>query len=188
MKNRQFLLFFSLLFLMGQASFAATVAIDFSSGVYSARLGYVNVYKEDGFTISTQSNVDSFSQVGGNYGPTLAWYNHATVIDVNRGGALFSVNSIDFVVPAYAGVTFASSTGGVLTVGSITGTKLFPTSGWSNIQSFTITTTTATNILTQLDNLVVTTPVPLPPALILLASGILGLAGIQRRSTKTLGI
>ena len=188
MKRQQFLLFFSLLFLMGQASFAATVVIDFSSGIYSARLGYVNVYKEDGFTISTLSSADSFSQVGGNYGPTLAWYNHATVIDVNRGGALFSVNSIDFVVPAYAGMTFESSTGGVVTVGAITGTKLFPASGWSNIQSFTIRTTTATNILTQLDNLVVTTPVPLPPALLLLVSGILGLAGIQRRATKTLGI
>ena len=188
MKKQQFLLFFSLLFLMGQASFAATVAIDFSSGVYSARLGYVNVYKEDGFTISTQSSLDSFSQVGGNYGPTLAWYGYAKVINVNHGGAFFSVNSIDFANPAYAGVTFESSAGGVFTAGAITGTKLFPASGWSNIQSFTIRTTTATNILTQLDNLVVTTPVPLPPALLLLASGILGLAGIQRQSTKTLDI
>lgn len=184
MKKQPFIIYILfLLAFISKPSAAATVTIDFESGAYSSRSGSVNVYKEDGFTVATRSPLSSFSQVFEKYGPALAWYEYATVIDVNRGGELFNVNGIDLAAPAFAGVTFESSTGGLLKLGSSSGTKIFPETGWTNLQSFTIRSSSSFDILTQLDNLVVT-PVPLPPAALLLVSGLICLPALGRRGSR----
>jgi len=179
------ILLFGTLTVVTEATFAAPVTLDFSSGIYSTRppLGYVNQYQEDGFTVATQSALNQFSTVGGTYGPTLAWYESGVVIRIDRGGALFNLDSVFIPVPAYAGLRFQSSTGAVVTVGSISGTLTFADLGWSGIDYFTVRTSAGFNILTQLDNVVVNS-VPLPATLPLLLSGLVGLVAMRKRRIK----
>ena len=174
------------LFLAAKTAFAAPVTLDFSSGTFSARppLSYVNMYQQDGFTVTTQSVWDEFSMTGGTYGPTLDWYNASTVIRFDRGGGLFNLDSVDIPIPAYAGLVFESSTGAMISLGSGTGTRLFPDAGWSGINYFTVRKLTSVDILTEIDNVVVN-PVPVPTALTLFLSGLAGLAAMKKhRATR----
>ncbi len=178
------LLFFMCSLFLGlpEAAQAAPITLDFSSGIYSAQppFGYVNQYQQDGFTVATQSNLNQFSAINGSYGPTLAWYDYGTVIRFNAGGTRFDLASVDIPVSAFAGLRFQSSTGAVVSVGSLTGTLAFANAGWTGIDYFTVQTVAGFNILTQIDNVVVQ-PVPLPGALGLLISGIVGM-GVARRT------
>ncbi|MBI5460704.1 MAG: hypothetical protein HY941_00775 [Gammaproteobacteria bacterium] len=174
------------LFVFGSAP-AGAITLDFSSGVYNSTCCGSNQYREDDFLVSAWPN---FSKVFGNYGPRLAWYDGWGTIRVEYTLGAFDLNSVYVPVSPYAGLVFTSSTGAQISFGSGTGTLVFSGPQWTNIDYFTIRNMTGTNILTQLDNFVLTPQVqtvatPVPPALALLASGMIALVGASSRARRS---
>ncbi len=182
---KQLLVFSALLFCSVSRLHATPVTLDFSSGAYIQRppLNYVNLYEQDGFSVYTEDSLHQFHETFGSYGPRLAWYEGDTVIRVD-GPALFTLTSIDVPTAAFAGLEFTSSKGDVVTAGSGTGTIFFTGPGWSGMKFFTVNTRTGFDILTELDNFVVAT-VPLPSAVVLFLSGVIGIVALKRRGQYT---
>ena len=174
--------------LCGASMVAATpvsaVTLDFSSGTYNNPYANSWLYEEDGFRVTASLG---FSRTFGTYGPTLAWYNGAGMIRVEYTAGTFDLQSVQVPVAAYAGLAFSSPTGAEWTFGSATGTLSFWGADWTDISYFTVRTLTGVDMLTQLDNLVLypreqIVATPLPPAMLLLTTGLLALAtGARRR-------
>lgn len=168
---------------MASSASAQSIVLDFSSGDYVERPPQYNTnqYRQDGFAVETESTFHEFHETFGSYGPTLAWYEHDIVIRTSFGGEKFKLESIDVAVPAYAGLEFMSSKGSVVSVGSVSGTIEFSGEGWSEIDFFTLHTTLDFDILTELDNFVVTpastyvTPTLNPWGVMAMLASLLGL-------------
>ncbi len=175
-----FLVFFALLFAAVYPLHAAPINLDFSSGTYMQRppLNYVNLYEQDGFSVYTVDSLHQFHETFGSYGPRLAWYEGDTVIRID-GPSSFTLTSIEVPTPAFAGLKFTSSKGEVVTTGSATGTIFFTGPGWAGMEYFTVNTQLSTDILTELDNFVVTS-VPLPSALVMFSSSLIGFFALGR--------
>ncbi len=153
---------------------AQSVTLDFSSGSFnSAR----SIYQEDGFIVKASHG---FHRI-----PTgnLAWYEAGSFITIAAGNSgHFNLNSLTIVSPPFSGLTFESSKGGLLRIGSITGPLSFDGPAWNDITSVKISQTYSNNILNQIDNIVLT-PVPEPASLLLMISGlaVIGFSGLRRR-------
>ncbi|MBT3031445.1 MAG: hypothetical protein N0E58_19880 [Candidatus Thiodiazotropha endolucinida] len=172
-----------LILLMLQASgvCAATIYLDFSTGTYN---GSNTLYEEDGFTVEASHGFHRIRL------DTLAWYEGDNIITVSADSGLFDLNYLTIGNRAFAGLTFESSKGGSLSVGSISGLLSFPGEEWNSIDYFTVTTQTHFDILNQLDNISVTT-VPLPPSLLLFFSALMLLylmKYVTRKSCHSLSV
>jgi len=157
--------------------FASVVTLDFSSGTFSKQATWspgINLYEQDGFNVKTANAQDTFSI------PTftaLNWYDGLTEIIVASGIGTFDLNNLNVTTKAYAGLTFSSSKGDIVTVGSITGIVNFSGAGWENINYFKISKTQNFDIFSSIDNITLTTvAAPEAGTLVLLALGLFGLS------------
>jgi len=146
-------------------TYAAAITLDFSSGAYN---GSNTVYNEDGFRVEASHGFNSI-HLG-----TLAWYEGDNVITISSGGNLFNLDHLTIVDSAFAGLTFKSSNGGLISVGSISGPLDFQGEKWDSISYFTITTITHFDILNEIDNVALTTvtAIPEPMSALLFLSGL----------------
>jgi len=156
---------------------AGPIILDFSSGTYSSNR---QIYTESSFDFVASHGFHSVD-LG-----TLAWYETSNLITVSSADGLFSLEALDIVNPAYAGLVFTSSRGGQIGVGSGANDLSFSDENWMDIESFTISTRlTSFDILNQLDNISVSltsASVSEPPTIFLLVLGILLLLRSSRKS------
>lgn len=155
---------------------AEPIILDFSSGSFSENN---RKYNKDGFVVEASHGFHSV-----NLG-TLAWYETTNLITVSYGNELFSLESLDVVARAFAGLMFASSRGGSIRLGSGVGHFDFFGEDWTDIEYFTISTSLNTfDVLTQLDNIVVS-PVSVsvsePPTIAILVLALGLLANMRRK-------
>ncbi len=150
------------LFAISLNTFAVPVVLDFSSGEYSASN---DSYTEDGVIVSANNGFHSTS-LG-----TLAWYETNNLISVSANGGLFNLESLDIESPAFFGLKFESSKGGIVTAGSSASFVTFSGEDWGDISFFTVSTIlNSADILNQIDNISLTfaaasVPEPSPIAL-----------------------
>ena len=172
---------------------AVAVTIDFQSLEHNdaSQSTHGPSYTEDGFTISGEL---------ASYGTLSTFYKGSTsvsfllqgvdgILTANNGGA-FSLSSIDLVEvnsgTPYATITF---TGASVTLGTVT--QSFQLDGNPGFQTFDFTVPGFDDVTSvswqnnplfhEFDNIVVS-QVPLPAAVWLFTSGLLGLIGVSRRS------
>ena len=195
----------TLLGLSALAHSAAVVNIEFTDGAYTPPLDAV--YTEDGFTFSVPdgNHTDTGPLGAGAFGITpflvYGWHNGGgnAVVDndvlLERGGAAFDLVSLDTVDDIFGQnqvnpepftIDFISSAGDMLMVdGNDIQTIGF---GWTGITSVTMSVNDAPGCILDtcrhnalIDNVVLT---PIPTALWLFGSGLLGLIGIARQREK----
>ena len=183
---------------------SAVVTVEFTDGAYTPSMDAM--YTESGFTFSVDSgNHTDCGPVGeAAFGITpfevYCWHNGGgnTDVDVDvtleRGGGAFDLVSLDIVDdihgqnqvnPEPFTIDFISSAGDMLTVdGNDIQTIGF---GWTGITSVIMSVNDASGCIIDtcrhnalIDNVQLSS-VPIPPAIWLFGSGLLGLIGISRR-------
>jgi hypothetical protein len=158
MKNT-FLLFFTAIFSIAPYS-AHSTTLNFSSGQYNQAN---DKYIESGFIVEASHGFNSINL------NNLAWYEGDNIIRITSQSGLFDIHQLNIVSPAYAGLVLESSKGGYQSFGSISGLINFSGDEWQSVSLIEIRTITKTDILTQLDNIVLSTiPEPNSGALSLL--------------------
>ena len=151
--------------------------LNFSSGQYSQAN---TKYSESGFTVEASYGFHSINL------NSLAWYEGDNIIKITSDSGLFDLKELSIVSPAYAGLIFESSKGGYQSFGSISGLIKFSGEEWQSISEVRIRTLTKADILTQLDNIVVSA-VPEPSSSIFSALGFAALFTIlqTKKTTKS---
>lgn len=162
-------------FFLHSMSFATT--LNFSSGQYNQ---LNNLYSESGFTVQASHGFHTV-----NLG-TLAWYEGDNTITIASDSDYFDLVQLTLANTAYSGMIFESSKGGSKSIGAISGIVNFTGDAWQSISYVKIRSLTGTDILNQVDNIVLT-PVPEPAAFILMGLGLAAVALICRRSNMKPG-
>ncbi|MDO6685803.1 MULTISPECIES: hypothetical protein [unclassified Agarivorans] len=157
MKKVLQVMFLSLFFFK---AYAGTIRLDYSDDFYDSSSGS---YFEDGFTTTATNGFHSVKM------NDLAWYETDNLLSISSEGSLFNLVYLRLPHRAFAGLTFESSKGGLLSVGSISGYVFFDGDDWQGIDSFTVRTSLSNfDILTRIESIVLdTTPVAEPSTLIL---------------------
>jgi len=188
------------------ANAAQAAVIDFNADPTS-HYGNGNPYQEDGFALSNSFNNDSGQLFWGNTDPSWIAYNadpggntfshnysNSTTTLTKMGGGLFDFNRIDlgdvYNAPVGGDVQFnflfgnASTSATVVSLDSLVGLQTF-TFNLLGLQQVSWTPLTTQGPWLQLDNIVVdasVAPVPVPAAIWLFASGLIGLLGRRKQT------
>src|SRR3989344_634769 len=190
--------FFSLVFLAiptlhsPLAARAAIVVIDFDSATTGSLL--TADYLEDGYKMQSLSgHYDIFSAGGtGNtqyLGLDTVVGPSSVVRFTNIAGENFNLLSLDVMYtpdpnfPLFEQQTITSSAGGSMSL-SAAGIQNFSGPGWTNLAWINISSNVAIITLpvaAGFDTITLQTAVPLPPALLLFGSGLMGLLGLACR-------
>ena len=170
---------------------AAPVTLDFTSGTYSRThtTGYYDTYTEDGFTLTPLEEGNHFDSYIG----AMTFHNGTdNVVDDNNlvltySGGAFDLTSIDSVAFEF-GATSLDLLGSDSTTQSI-GVSSHALS-FLNVNSviFSVAPPSGWSIAGWNSLEVNTTPVPVPAALWLFGSALIGLVGVRRKLSKASAI
>ena len=190
--------FFSLVFLavttlhFPLAARAAIVVIDFDSATTGGLL--TADYLEDGYKMQSLSGHYDINSAGGTgntqyLGLDTVVGPSSVVYFTNIAGENFNLLSLDVMYtpdpnfPLFEQQTITSSAGGSMSL-SAAGIQNFSGPGWTNLAWINISSNVAIITLpvaAGFDTITLQTAVPLPPALLLFGSGLMGLLGLACR-------